>query len=109
LKRIGGEADRGRPVEDTFFGEDPLRSFRELAAPFRVVAREPEALLCRHLRAAAWSVIHPVLESLDSAELFCCLKTLRRSGPDGDGVEPDACTDERGCFEPAERSRDSES
>jgi hypothetical protein len=47
-------------------------------------------------------VVHPAVDRPDSTEPFLCLKTLRRSGPDEIRVTPDACTDERGCFEPLE-------
>jgi hypothetical protein len=109
MKRGGKAADRGRKVEDTYFGEDPFQSFRRFAADFRDVSREPDALLCRHLRAQAWSVTHPVVERPDPAPEYCCLKTLRRHGPDGLDAHPDDCTDERGCFEPADHFREPES
>jgi hypothetical protein len=109
LKREGREANPGRPVEDSLFGEDPLQSFRRFALPIHTSAREPDTLLCRHLRGKAWSVVHPAVEPPDSTEPFLCLKTLRRCGPDDGRVLPDACTDDRGCFEPAERSRESDS
>jgi hypothetical protein len=54
-------------------------------------------------------VLHPAIEQPDSTEPFLCLKTLRRRGPDGSRVLPDACTDERGCFEPAGCSHESSS
>jgi hypothetical protein len=109
LKRSGRRPNPGRKVEDTYFGEDPLKSFRRFADPFRDVSREPDAFLCRHLRARAWSVTHPVVERPDPATEYCCLKTLRRQGPDGLDADPEDCTDERGCFEPADRFREPES
>jgi len=109
LKRAGRGTKPGRKVEDTYFGEDPLQSFRRFVDAFRDVSREPEALLCRHLRAQAWSVTHPIVEQPDPATEYCCLKTLRRHGPDGLDAHPDGCTDERGCFEPADRFREPES
>ena len=103
VKRAEGDESLGRRVEDTFFGEDPLQHFRGFAAPVRDVAREPDALLCRHLRARVWDVTLPANED------YCCLKTLSRQGPDGNSARPDDCTEERGCFEPADRFRDPES
>ncbi|HEY6067001.1 MAG TPA: hypothetical protein VIY96_12660 [Thermoanaerobaculia bacterium] len=102
LKRAGVEANPGRPVEDSFFGEDPLQSFRRLALPVSVPPCGPDPLLCRHLRSREWSVIHPAVERPDSREPFLCVKTLRRAGPDGGSVTPDACTDGRGCFDPVD-------
>lgn len=107
LRRAGVNANAGRPVEDSFFGEDPLQSFRQFALPVSPAAREPDPLLCRHLRSREWSVVHPAVNQPDSTGRFLCLKTLRRAGPDEARVTPDACTDERGCFEPAE-SRETE-
>jgi hypothetical protein len=92
-------------VEDSFFGEDPLQSFRRLALSIQSLPCEPDPLLCRHLRGKAWSVVHPAVDPADRTELFLCLKTLRRRGLDGARVLPDACTDERGCFEAANCSR----
>ena len=109
MKRGGRAAHPGRKVEDTYFGEDPFQSFRRFMAAFRDVSREPDALLCRHLRAQAWSVTHPVLERPEPAPEYCCLKTLRRHGPDGLDAHPDDCNDERGCFEPADHFREPES
>lgn len=106
LKRADREANRGRKVEDSYFGEDPLQYFRRFAeagAP----PREPEALLCRHLRSREWSVTQCWIEEPDAP--FCCLKTLREWGPDGARALIDVCNDERACFEPANRSRESES
>jgi hypothetical protein len=40
---------------------------------------------------------------------YCCGKTLTREGPDFARALPDDCTDERGCFEPADRSGEPES
>jgi hypothetical protein len=101
LSRARREANPGRSVEDSYFGEDPLQSFRRLALPVQSLACETDPLLCRHLRGKAWSVVHPAVDPADPTEPFLCLKTLRRRGPDGARVLPDACTDERGCFEAA--------
>jgi hypothetical protein len=109
VKRSGGEAIPGRTVEDTLFGEDPLQSFRRIAPPRPAAAREPEALLCRHLRTSVWSVAHPAIEGFAPTEPYCCSKTLLRIDPGGIPVLPDGCTEGRGCFEPADRSREPES
>jgi len=109
VKRAEGDERLGRRVEDTFFGEDPLQHFRGFAAPVRDIAREPDALLCRHLRARVWDVTHPAIEDSGPVSPYCCLKTLSRQGPDGNSARPDDCTEERGCFEPADRFRDPES
>jgi hypothetical protein len=108
LKRAGVQANPGRVVEDSFFGEDPLQSFRRFALTVQSIAAKPDPLLCRHLRSRAWSVIHPAVDRPDASEPFLCIKTLRRAGPDEARVTPDSCNDERGCFEPAE-SRESDS
>ena len=51
---------------------------------------------------------HPVIGGI-SKPRYCCLKTLTREGPDGLRSQPDDCTDERPCFEPAHRSGKPES
>ena len=107
MKRADREAGAGRAVETIDYGEDPFEPFRRFAAP--APAREPDALLCRHLRSRAWSVVHPVLDRFAPPVRFCCLKSLRHDGPDGGRVLPDDCTEERGCFEPGDRSREPES
>ena len=109
MKRASRGAKPGRAIEDSFFGEDPLQFFRRFVLPIRPTPPEADPLLCRHLRGKAWSVLHPAVEPPDSTEPFLCLKTLRRRGPDDRRVLPDGCTDERGCFEPADCSRDSDS
>ena len=109
MKREGRAAGPGRKVEDSYFGEDPLQWFRRFTNSFRDLSREPDALLCRHLRTRAWSVTHPAVEPPDAAPEYCCSKTLRRHGPDGVDADPDDCTEGRGCFEPADHSREPES
>ncbi|HEU5249965.1 MAG TPA: hypothetical protein VFW15_08255 [Thermoanaerobaculia bacterium] len=109
MKRAGREANPGRAIEDSFFGEDPLQSFRRFALPTRSGPPETDPLHCRHLRGKGWSVVHPAVERPDSTEPFLCLKTLRSQGPDGRRVLPDTCTDERGCFEAADCSHESSS
>lgn len=108
MKRASRDSNPGRPVEDHYFGEDPLQSFRRFVLPVRV-DREPDPLLCRHLRSKAWPAVHPVVDPPDASEPFLCLKTLRRRGPDGGRVGPDSCTDERACCEPVHCSSDPES
>jgi hypothetical protein len=108
VKRSGGEEIPGRTVEDTFLGEDPLQSFRRIAPP-SAAAREPETLLCRHLRTSVWSLAHPAIGGFAPTEPYCCSKTLRCVGPGGVPVLPDECTEGRGCFEPAYRLREPES
>jgi hypothetical protein len=104
-------ADRGdcpaRTVEDGFLGEDRYRSFRRLVSSARPLDREPDALLCRHLTARVWTVRHPALPVAPA--LYGCQRTLRPEGPDGSPALPDDCTDERDCFDPADRLGDSES
>ncbi len=67
--------------------------------------REPDPLLCRHLRAKAWYVPGASGERGPSrsseAARYWCLKTMRPQGPDGAPALPEDCTDERACFEPA--------
>jgi len=109
LKRSGYEETPGRPVEDVLFGEDPLRSIRRFADPIRDGARDPEPLFCRHLRAKAWSGAPRPGDVSVARAPYRCDRTLRPDGPDGLPALPDDCTDERGCFEPADRSREPES
>ena len=107
MKRAGQDAGLGRLVEDTYFGEDPLQSFRRLL-PSLTAARESDSLVCRFFRSGAWSVTPPAAGG-NARPQYCCLKSLHPDGPDGAGARPDDCTDERPCFEPAERSREPES
>jgi hypothetical protein len=99
---LAGKAGLGRLVEDTYFGEDPFQSFRRLLASLPP-PRESESLLCRYLRSGAWAVTHPVVGRITKPR-YCCLKTLTQEGLDGAPALPDDCTDERVCFEPANRS-----
>ena len=41
----------------------PLKGDPEISRVHAVLTREPEPLLCRHLRGKAWSVVHPVSAS----------------------------------------------
>ena len=107
MKRRARNAGLGRPVEDTFFGEDPLQSFRRFLPPI-VAPRESETLLCRFFRSGAWDVTHPVIGGITKPR-YCCLKTLTREGADGGPALPDDCTEDRACFEPADRSGEPES
>lgn len=107
MKRADRGAHPARTAEDLFLGEDPYRSFRRLAAPLRRAQREPDALTCRHLTVRVWTVWHPALPVQPSP--YGCQRTLRREGPDGAAALPDDCTDERDCFEPADRLGDRES
>jgi hypothetical protein len=107
MKRGGRDASLGRLVEDTFFGEDPLQSFRRFL-PSIAASREPDALLCRFFRSGSWGVPHAAVGGIANPR-YCCGKTLTREGPDFARARPDDCTDERGCFEPADRSGEPES
>ena len=107
MKRAARNAGLGRLVEDTYFGEDPLQSFRRLL-PSLTAARESDSLVCRFFRSGTWSVAPPAAGGAAKPQ-YCCLKSLDSDGPDGAGALPDDCTDERSCFEAAERSRDPES
>jgi hypothetical protein len=53
-------------------------------------------------------VTHPVIGGITKPR-YCCLRTLTREGLDGAPALPDDCTDERVCFEPADRSGEPES
>ena len=107
LKRTDRGDRPARTVEDGFHVEDRYQSFRRLAAPVRPIDREPDALFCRHLTARVWAVRHPALPVAPAK--YGCQRTLRPAGPDGAVALPDDCTDERDCFEPAERLGDRES
>ena len=72
-------------------------------------ASEPDPFFCRHFRSKSY-----VPDSFagrggpgSSPALYWCLKTMRPDGPDGASVLPEACTDERACFEPAPTRSDS--
>jgi hypothetical protein len=108
LKRAGrGDHPAWTGDEFGFFAEDRYQSFRRLAPPMRAAYREPDELLCRHLSARVWTVRHPALPVAPSP--YSCQRTLRSEGPDGGAALPDDCTDERDCFEPADRRGDPES
>jgi hypothetical protein len=105
LKRAGRGDSPARTADETgFFVEDRYQSFRRLAPPLSKAYSEPDELLCRHLSARVWTVRHPALPVAPSP--YSCLKTLRTEGPDCRAALPDDCTDERDCFEPADRRGD---
>lgn len=106
LKRDGRGETPARTADETgFVVKDRYQSFRRLAPP-RPAYREPDELLCRQLGARVWTVRHPALPAAPSP--YSCLKTLESRGPDGGIALPDDCTDERDCFEPADRRGDPE-
>lgn len=107
LKRAERGVEPARTVEDGFLVEDRYQPFRRLVQPGRALHREPEALFCRHLAARVWTVRHPGLPVAPAP--YSCQRTLRPEGPDGAVALPDDCTDERDCFEPADRLGDRES
>jgi hypothetical protein len=74
--------------------DDALSPLRRFARPNRK-GREADPAFCRHLRARAPN------DPAGSGSSYWCLKTLRSEGPDGSGVSPEDCTDERACFEAA--------
>lgn len=84
---------------------DSLSAMRRFARPIKDGSREPDPLLCRHLRAKAWYVPDPHAERdvsrSSSTAQYWCLKTMRPDGPDGALALPEDCTDERVCFEAA--------
>ena len=105
MKRAGRGDTPARTADETgFLVEDRYQSFRRFAPPERTAYRKPDELLCRHLSARVWTVRHPALPVAPSP--YSCLKTLRSQGPDGGAALPDDCTDERDCFEPADRRGD---
>jgi hypothetical protein len=71
--------------------ENPLRRF---VRPPRTKPEEADPVSCRNLRARASA-------SSAAGGPYWCLKTMRSEGPDGMIVQPEECTDERSCFEPA--------
>lgn len=107
MKRANRGAHPARTAEDLLLPEDPYRSFRRLVAPLPSAQREPDSLTCRHLTARVWTVRHPALPVMPAP--YGCQRTLRPEGPDGVAALPDDCTDERECFEPADRLDDRES
>jgi hypothetical protein len=89
---------------------DRLAPMRRFAKPIRDGKREPDPLLCRHLRTKSWYVPDSYAERdisrSSSTAQYWCLKTMRPDGPDGALALPEVCTEGRGCFEPADRGRD---
>lgn len=84
---------------------DKLAAMRRFVRPTLNGFREPDPLLCRHLRAKGWHAPDPSAEREPArsapASQYWCLKTMRSGGPDGAPALPQDCTDERSCFEPA--------
>lgn len=107
MKRADSGDRPARRALDGFFAEDRYESFRRFAAPAAGAHREPDELFCRHLSGSAWTVRHPALPVAPAP--YSCQKTLRSEGPDGGAALPDDCSDERACFEAADRLGDVES
>ena len=84
--------------------DDPLEPMRRFAKKRREDAAEPDPFLCRHIRTKTWLSADAFGEGdpriSPSTAQYWCLRTMRSSGPDGDLVLPEECTDERVCFEP---------
>ncbi len=81
----------------------PMRRFaKSSSAP-----GEADSLLCRHLRSKTWFAPDAFGQGdprqSPSTAQYWCLRTMRSDGPDGDLALPEACTDERACFEAAVR------
>jgi len=87
--------------------DDALSPMRRFARSTRDGSREPDLLLCRHLRTKTRYVpdSHPERDATRSSSTaqYWCLKTMRSDGPDGNLALPEDCTDERVCFEAAVR------
>jgi hypothetical protein len=82
--------------------DDPLAAMRRFARPSADAKREADPFLCRHLRSRTWlGADAPGPGDAGKAALYSCLRTMRATGPDGDPATPEACTDERICFEAA--------
>ncbi len=98
--RAGAGAPGGLRLND-----DPLGPMRRFAKKNREADSEPDPFLCRYLRTKTWFAPDAFGEGdprqSPSTAQYWCLRTMRPSGPDGDLVLPEACTDERVCFEPA--------
>jgi hypothetical protein len=75
------------------------------AGTFRDGTREPDPLLCRHLRTKTWYVPDSYAERdvsrSSSTAQYWCLKTMRSDGPDGALALAEDCVGGRGCFEAA--------
>jgi hypothetical protein len=83
--------------------DDPLAPMRRFARPAGDAERRADPFLCRHLRTKTWLAPDAFGQGdpcrSPSTAQYWCLRTLRSSGPDGDLAVPEACTDERICFE----------
>lgn len=75
------------------------------AGTFRDGTREPDPLLCRHLRTKTWYVPDSYAERdvsrSSSTAQYWCLKTMRSDGPDGALALAEDCVEGRACFERA--------
>jgi hypothetical protein len=85
------------------FDADSAEPMRRFARPIREGSREPDPMLCRHLRARNVYVPESSRErdaprSAPSAQYWCA-KTMRPDGPDRAPALPEDCTDERICFD----------
>ncbi len=82
--------------------DDPQHPMRRFTRREKPASADP--LLCRHLRTKNWLAPDAFGQGdprqSPSTSQYWCLKTMRSDGPDGDLVLPEACTDERICFEP---------
>ena len=82
-----------------------------IARSFREGRREPDPLLCRHLRTKTWYVPDSYAErdvsQSSSTAQYWCLKTMRSDGPDGALALAEDCVEGRGCFERAVVKSDS--
>ena len=81
----------------------------KFASAVRSGHQEPDPFFCRHLRTRTYvpDSFAGRDVSRSSTARYWCLKTMRPDGPDGAAVRPEACTDERPCFEPAQTRSDS--
>ena len=84
---------------------DDSHPMRRFVRPEKSASADP--FLCRHLRTKNWLAPDAFGQGdprqSPSTSQYWCLRTMRAAGPDGDFAVPEACTDERVCFEPATR------
>jgi len=87
--------------------DDPFAPMRRFAKVKPESAPEADPFLCRHLRTRTWLAPDAFGQGdprqSPSTAQYWCLRTMRPDGPDGDLAIPEACTDERVCFEAAVR------
>jgi len=85
--------------------ENPTAPAPRYAKSIQDGRREPDPLLCRHLRTKTWYVPDSYAERdvtrSSSTAQYWCLKTMRSDGPDGALALAEDCVEGRGCFEPA--------